>query len=257
MDKDLSIKNKTILVVGGYGRLGRSIVKNLLKEKVNIVIGDIDKKGKNLFFPKVSSRKLLYSYLDITKKNSIDKTLLFCKSQFGSLDVCINLSYPRTENWGKDINCIDLDYLTENLKLQLAGPIILSQRLMKYFIDQGHGNFIHCSSIQGISAPKFDHYKGTKMYSPIEYSAVKSGIISVTKWLAKFYKNKNIRVNCISPGGILDGQNKIFLKNYRTSCNSKGMLDAEDILGTVMFLMSDNSKYINGQNIIVDDGWSL
>ena len=95
------------------------------------------------------------------------------------------------------------------------------------------------------------------MTSPIEYTAVKSGIISLTSWLAKYFKNKNIRVNCISPGGILDHQTELFLEKYRSSCTNKGMLDPTDVAGTVLFLLSDQSKYINGQNIVIDDGWTL
>ena len=95
------------------------------------------------------------------------------------------------------------------------------------------------------------------MISPIEYSAVKSGIIAITRWLAKYHKNKNIQVNCVSPGGILDRQPQSFLKQYRESCTSKGMLDPTDVVGAILFLLSDQSKYINGQNIVVDDGWSL
>ena len=144
-----------------------------------------------------------------------------------------------------------------NLKIQLGGTIILSQRMMKHFVAQGHGNFIHLSSVMGVVTPKFENYDGTSMTSPIEYTAVKSGIISLTSWLAKYYKNKNIRVNCVSPGGILDQQPQSFLEKYRNSCTSKGMLDPTDVAGTVLFLLSDQSKYINGQNIVIDDGWSL
>ena len=147
--------------------------------------------------------------------------------------------------------------LQENLKLQLGGAILLSQQIMKYFVSQGHGNLIHMSSILGVAAPKFEHYEGTTINTMIEYSAVKSGIISITRWLAKYYKNNNIRVNCLSPGGILDQQPQSFLEKYRDSCTSKGMLDPTDIAGTVLFLLSDQSKYINGQNIVIDDGWSL
>ena len=71
------------------------------------------------------------------------------------------------------------------------------------------------------------------------------------------YKNQNIRVNCLSPGGIQDGQPEIFLKNYAKNCNSKGMLDSDDLVGALIFLLSDSSQFVNGQNIIVDDGWSL
>jgi NAD(P)-dependent dehydrogenase (short-subunit alcohol dehydrogenase family) len=95
------------------------------------------------------------------------------------------------------------------------------------------------------------------MNSSIEYSAIKSGIISITKYLAKYYKGNNLRINCISPGGIKDNQPKLFIKRYKSSCLSKGLLDAPDLFGLVNFLLTEESKYINGQNIIIDDGWSL
>ena len=95
------------------------------------------------------------------------------------------------------------------------------------------------------------------MNSPIEYSAIKSGIVAVTRWLAKRYRQQKIRVNCISLGGILDQQPESFLERYQASCNSKGMLDAQDVVGALMFLLSDKSTFITGQNIIIDDGWSL
>ena len=108
-----------------------------------------------------------------------------------------------------------------------------------------------------MAAPKFEHYKGTDMISPIEYSAIKSGIISITKYLAKYYKQRNIRVNCISPGGIKNNQNKKFINKYKNSCNLKGLLDPEDLNETISFILDEKSKYINGQNIIIDDGWTL
>ena len=95
------------------------------------------------------------------------------------------------------------------------------------------------------------------MTSPIEYTAIKSGIISITRYLSKYCKGDNIRINSISPGGIFDNQPKSFVQNYKDSCNSKGMLESEDITGALLFLLSDESKFIHGQNIIVDDGWTL
>ena len=106
-------------------------------------------------------------------------------------------------------------------------------------------------------APKFEHYKDTNMTSPIEYTAAKYSLIGITRYLAKYYKGNNIRVNCVSPGGILDDQPESFLKEYKKACNDKGMLDAQDVVGAFIFLLSDLSRYVTGQNIIVDDGWSL
>ena len=96
------------------------------------------------------------------------------------------------------------------------------------------------------------------MNSPIEYSASKSGIISITSYLSKYYRNKkNIRINCVSPGGIKSNQNKKFLQRYKKSCINKGMLDPQDVFGITDFLINETSEYVRGQNFIVDDGWSL
>ena len=131
------------------------------------------------------------------------------------------------------------------------------QCMVDYFMKQGHGNIINISSIQGVLAPKFSHYSGTKMFSGIEYTACKTAIIAITRYMAKYLKNKNIRINCVSPGGILNNQDPQFLESYSKSCINKGMLSSEDIVGAIQFLSSDASKFINGQNIIVDDGWTL
>ena len=95
------------------------------------------------------------------------------------------------------------------------------------------------------------------MNSPVEYTALKFGIVGIVKYFAKLYGKFNINVNCISPGGILNKQPKIFIKNYKDDCLVKGMLDPDDLNSALEFLMNENSKMVNGQNLIIDDGWSL
>ena len=105
---------------------------------------------------------------------------------------------------------------------------------------------------------KDSNYENSDKKSPIEYSASKSAIISMSRYFAKYLSGRKIRVNCISPGGIKeDEQSSIFADRYRSSCINKGLLDASDLVGTLMFLISDQSKYMNGQNVILHDGWSL
>ena len=166
-------------------------------------------------------------------------------------------AYPRSSGWGAKFEDLQAKFLFEDLSRHLGGAILFSQSILEYFKEQGNGNLIHISSIQGVAAPKFEHYEGAGMGSPVEYSAIKAGLIALTRYLAKYYKGNGIRVNCISPGGILDNQPESFIDNYRASCNEKGLLNSKDVVGTLLFLLSDHSKYITGQNIIIDDGWSL
>ena len=248
---------KVILVTGACGLLGQQIVQEIVEQNGYVLATDTNIEKATKLFHALPSKQLKFTPMDITDSDSIDMAIAVGVKQFGYVDSCVNSAYPRTTAWGTSFEELKLEDVQENLKLQLGGAILLSQRIMKHFVEQGHGNLIHISSIMGIVAPKFENYEGTKMTSPIEYTAVKSGIISMTRWLAKYYKNNNIRVNCVSPGGILDQQPQSFLEKYRDSCTSKGMLDPTDVAGTILFLLSDQSKYINGQNIVIDDGWSL
>jgi NAD(P)-dependent dehydrogenase (short-subunit alcohol dehydrogenase family) len=106
-------------------------------------------------------------------------------------------------------------------------------------------------------APRFEVYENTAMTMPVEYAVVKSALLHLTRYMAKYYKGQNIRVNAISPGGILDRQPEQFVARYNASCMSKGMLEKGDLVGTLLYLLSDQSRFVTGQNIIIDDGFTL
>lgn len=248
---------KIIIVTGGAGRIGSALATNLIKNDYKVILNDIDKSKLLKVYKKINSENIDLYTLDLTKKKNILKFLKLVLKKHKSIDGVVHCSYPKSKKWGAKFENLQQKYLNEDLKNQLGSSIIFSQVLIKQFLKQKKGNLIFISSIQGIQPPKFDHYKNLGMSSPIEYSAIKAGIISITKYLSKYYRNKNIRVNCISPGGIKDKQPKAFIKRYKASCNSKGLLDGDDIAKLIVFLLSEKSQYINGQNLIIDDGWSL
>ena len=249
--------NKTILITGGAGRIGSALAGDLIWRGHKVLLGDINSSRLLKIKKKLNSKNIEIFQGDLTTKNSIDRLIKFGVKKFKSIDAAVHCAYPKSKKWGSRLQELDEIHLKKNLQNQLGGSIIFSQRIIKYFLKQKKGNLILISSIQGIQTPKFEHYKGLNMTSPIEYSAIKSGIISITKYLSKYYRNKNIRINCVSPGAIKDNQPRIFIKRYRETCNSKGLLDGEDVSKLILFLLSDKSKYISGQNLIIDDGWSL
>ncbi len=243
------MKDKIIVVLGSEGRIGNSLCENLYQNGHHVIGLDIKKNKK---IKKYENIKINLS--DEKKlKNLINKISL----KYKKIDTVINCIYPYSKNWGKKIDSITKKDLNHHFSIHLSDCIIQTKLFVQKFKKQNFGNFIYLSSIQGLSAPKFDHYKGTSMSSCIEYSIIKAGIINMTKYLARFYKKQKIRFNSISLGGIESNQPKKFKKKYREACLSKGLLDPEDIHSAVDFLISDKSNFVNGQNIIVDDGWSL
>jgi NAD(P)-dependent dehydrogenase (short-subunit alcohol dehydrogenase family) len=195
--------------------------------------------------------------MDITSKKSIIKVLDQLHQKYGRVDALVNNAYPRNKNYGRSFFDVEYEDFSENISLNIGGYFLVSQQFSHYFIKQGYGNIINIASIYGVVAPRFEVYDNTSMTMPVEYAAIKSAIIHLTKYLVKFLKNKNIRVNALSPGGIIDNQNTQFLQQYKKNCSNKGMLEKEDLSGSLLFLLSDMSKQINGQNLIVDDGFVL
>ncbi len=250
-------KKDIVAITGGCGRIGSALAIDLLKHGYKVLLGDTNKKKLATLKKKIKSKNLETFSGDLTTRKNIDRFISFGLKKFKKIDSIVCCSYPKSKRFGERFENLKENFLKEDLYKQLGGTIILCQRIIKYFLKSKKGNLILISSVQGMQAPKFEHYQGTKMHSPIEYSAVKSAVIAVSRYLSKYYKNKNIRVNCVSPGGIKDKQPKLFIKKYRKSCNLKGLLHEQDVSKLIIFLLSDESKYISGQNLAIDDGWTL
>ena len=144
--------------------------------------------------------------------------------------------------------------------MALGGLILpawrIDSHIASHFKIQGHGQVINISSIYGSIAPRFEVYEGTAMTMPIEYAAIKSALQHISVYFMRYYKGTKLRFNCISPGGILDNQPESFLSRYKQFAQHKGMLDPSDVVGSLIFLLSDLSVFVNGQNLVIDDGWS-
>ena len=250
-------KSQTVIITGGAGKIGQALTNDLIKQGHKVLLGDINKKKLKHIQKKIHSKNLKIFSGDLTKKKNINRFINFGLKSFKKIDCAVQCAYPKSKKWGTSFEKLNENFLKEDLYKQLGGTIIFCQRIINNFLRFKNGNLILISSVQGVQAPKFEHYNNLKMNSPIEYSAIKSGIISISKYLSKYYKNKNIRVNCVSAGGIKDNQPNLFIKRYRKSCNSKGLLDGKDISKLILFLLSDKSKYISGQNLVIDDGWTL
>lgn len=255
------LENKVVVITGGAGFLGQEFVKTILENNGIPVIADFnEKKGIEVtkyFQEQFPSGNIDFQLLDINNKVSILDLINNLNKKYGKIDSLVNNAYPRNKNYGRKFEDVTYEDFCENININLGGYFLTSQQFLDYFSNQGYGNIINISSIYGVIAPRFEIYENTPMTMPVEYAAIKSAIIHLTKYMAKYYKGKNIKINSISLGGLFDNQLSPFLKSYKSFCLNKGMLNKTDINGTLVYLLSELSQFVNGQNIIIDDGFTL
>lgn len=254
------LQGKTVLVVGAAGRIGRIIVDAVLSAGGRAVALDTDAVGLQALTDAHGADALKCATLDMADRSSIDRALADAHDRFGAVDGAVNTAYPRNPRYGRHFFDVEYADFCENTGLHMGGYFLFMQACARYALERGQPfSLVNLSSIYGSMAPRFDVYAGTAMTMPVEYAAIKAGLEHMTRYVNAYMKAPGaaFRANCVSPGGIKDGQDERFLESYRAHCMSKGMLDSADVIGAILFLLSDQSRFMAGQTLVVDDGFSL
>ena len=250
-----SLTDRVVVVFGGNGLIGRAIVDTIVREGAVAVVASRNP-------PKKAARAVGHDRrdsvtIDVTRAASVDAAFRAVHRRHGRIDAVINSTLPVGPGYGRRFEDVRFRDFCGNVDRHLGGAFLICQAAAKYFRAHVGGSIVNLGSVYGFMPPRFDIYDGTKMTKEIEYVVSKAGIIQMTAYLAQYLKGTGIRVNCVSPGGVFDRQDPKFVKRYNKMCAGKGMLAPEDVAGTVLYLLSDAAKAVTGQNIVVDDGFSL
>jgi NAD(P)-dependent dehydrogenase (short-subunit alcohol dehydrogenase family) len=246
--KEFLINKRTILITGASGYLGKKLVLELKNQNKLILLDKkIEKKFKSLI-------NLDCYEVDFLDEKNLLKQIKEIKNKYKIIDSIVNLAAIT----GDQIKLIKKknDSWKSIYSVNLYSPMIIFSEIKTNLLKSNSPSILNISSLYGVIPPKFEIYKGTKIKSSFDYSSSKSSLIYLTKWLAKKYSPK-IRVNCISPGGIYRNHSKKFVKNYSSKTPLGRMAEENDVVGPILFFLSEYSKYITGQNLIVDGGFSL
>jgi NAD(P)-dependent dehydrogenase (short-subunit alcohol dehydrogenase family) len=240
------LDEKVIVVTGGSGLIGRSIVDHLLELGANVINADLNDFSSEAEFYK----------LDITNDKEIALMIVAIEAEHGKIDGWVNSAYPRTKDWGTKLENISFDSWRSNVDLHMNSYFVSSKLILDHMVKNESGSLVNISSIYGIVGPDFTVYEGTGMTMPVAYSAIKAGIINMDRYFASYYGKKGIRVNTVSPGGIFDNQPASFIDRYNNKVPMGRMGNPEEIAKGVSFLLSDYASYITGHNLVIDGGWT-
>lgn len=271
MKKDLTLKlfdltEKVIILTGSAGRLGTNFAHVLSDAGANVILVDIDGK-KNMQLANSISKKYktnpLVCNINISKKDELSQLRKQIIKKYGKIDGLVNNAFysPRIDvkRSAMKFEEYPLDLWNKVISVNLTGVFLCCQEFGKLMIKQKTGgSIVNVSSIYGINGADQRIYGKSELNSPPSYAATKGAIVNFTRYLAASWHRKNIRVNTLTLGGVLDKSymDKKFIKNYSDKTMLGRMANSDEYNGALLFLLSNASSYMTGANLILDGGWS-
>jgi len=249
----LNLKGKIILVSGGAGNYGKCIVEGLAEAGGTVIIAsrNMENVEKTVSKFREEGWDVHSMPVDQGDHDSVVALKALITKKFGKLDVFVNNAVSRPMKTYDD----PIENFAESMRINSTGAVDILREMADLIEKSGGGSIINIASMMGMFGPDLSNYEGTNMgIPPPDYFFHRAGIINLTRYLARVYAGKNIRVNCVSPGGLFNNQPERFLENYNKKVPLGRMANNDDIKGLMVLLASDAGAYINGENILMDGG---
>ncbi|MEM7209867.1 MAG: SDR family oxidoreductase [Pseudomonadota bacterium] len=259
------MQGRVVSISGGAGHLGTAMAEALLEAGASVVLLDVSDelldRATHLLSKRCDSHgRIMTTVTDLADRASIDAAIERIAEEHAKMDVLINcaamVGSASLKGWVSSFEEQDYDVWTHAVNVNLTGAFYLIQKSLPLLRKSVAASVINVSSIYGCYGQKMSMYEGMEYVTPAAYAASKGGLAQMTRYLATVLA-PDIRVNCISPGGIERGQNSQFVERYEKATPLNRMGREEDFKGITHFLATDLSAYVTGQNIVVDGGWGV
>jgi 2-deoxy-D-gluconate 3-dehydrogenase len=264
------LEGQTAVVTGGAGLLGKEFCRTLAQAGAAVVVADLNQAATQQVAGELvqSGYKALACTVDVTRPESTRAMADAAVAAFGRLDilVCSAAMDPKFDPQNQSAQSRNAfeDYpliaWQQALDVNLTGMFLSAQAVVKPMLAQDHGVIINICSTYGLVGPDQRLYERPgqpQQYKPVFYSVTKAGVLGLTRYLATYYAGKNIRVNSLTPGGIYNNHDEIFNQNYSYRTVMGRMAHKDEMNGAILFLASDASSYMTGNNVVVDGGWTV
>ncbi len=264
MKNPFDLTGRVAVVTGATGLIGREHCRGLKEAGAWVVAADVNEDAVSRFAKEADLMPLV---CDVTSQDSLKQGLAKILSWHDRLDVIVNNAAVNDmfENPALAGEQSKFENYPEALwrrmfDVNVTGTFLASQIWGAHLAEKRSGSIVNIASTYGIVAPDQSLYQtpegDQKFYKSAAYPATKGAVISFTRFLAAYWGEKNVRVNCLSPGGVENGQDAYFVENYSKKTPLGRMAAPGDYRGALVFLASDASAYMTGSNLVVDGGWT-
>jgi len=271
IQEKFDLAGRVAVVTGGVGLLGAEFCRTLAEAGAAVAVVDLNAPASQARTDTLLSGgyKALAVPADITQPDSVNEAVDKVLSAFGRIDVLVNSAAldpkfdPDAINKGITPGAFEdypLDLWNSALNVNLTGMFLMTQACVKPMLEQGKkGSIINICSTYGLNGPDQRIYvkEGKRVaFKPVYYTVTKAGVLGFTKYLAAYYADTEIRVNALTPGGVFNNHEDYFVKNYSAKTILGRMARKDEMNGALLFLASDASSYMTGNNVVVDGGWT-
>lgn len=270
-----NLENKNALITGAGGLLGREHSEALLESGSNLILTDVNSKAleKNYKYlkSKFSTSSISSYIMDVSDKSSIKIIFDKLSKENLGIDILINNAavdhkYTKTEKINKSSRLEDfsIDQWDLEIKVGLTGALNCIQIFGNSMVTRRKGGVIlNVASDLSVIAPNQNIYKNKKLdeknqaVKPVTYSVIKTGLVGLTRYVATYWANKNVRCNSISPGGVFNNHDQEFVNQVSKLIPLGRMANKEEYRSAIQFLCSEASSYMTGHNLVIDGGRSI
>jgi NAD(P)-dependent dehydrogenase (short-subunit alcohol dehydrogenase family) len=261
-----SLDGRVAVVTGGAGILGRRCCAGLAEFGATVVVVDLLEDAAVALAAELHQRFGTRAFgvgCDVGAAASVQKMVDTVVETAGRVDILHNNAASKSQDLDRFFAATedyDLEEWRSVMAVNLDGMFLVAQAVGRRMIAQGRGgSIVQTGSIYGIMGPDLRIYEGSRyldrqITTPAVYAASKAGVVGLSRYLASTWARHGIRVNTLIPGGIASGQNEEFQRRYSSRVPLGRMGEADEIASALVFLASDASSYMTGQNLIVDGG---
>jgi NAD(P)-dependent dehydrogenase (short-subunit alcohol dehydrogenase family) len=262
MDKNLfDLSGKVALITGGAGLLGSEHAIALAFHGAKVYLADINETLCKEKASKLEYDDIFVLKLDVTNKENWQRVVDSIISENGKIDILVNnagyTNQTQTSDYDKTFENFSLDDWNAIIDVNLTGTFLGCQTVGNQMLKQGSGSIINIASLYGVVSPNHNIYIGTGIVQPVAYTVSKHGVIGLTKYVATWLAKRGVRVNSLTPGGIYDGHDGLFLERFENLNPIGRMSDKTELRGGIVYLASDASSHMVGHNLVIDGGWTI
>lgn len=261
------LTGRTAVITGGCGILGRRFAEGLAEFGANVAVLDLDKDAAAAVAADIASRYPIRAGgygCDVTQPENVRSIAEAVESELGPVSILLNNAASKTRDpdaFFAPLEQFSQETWREIMAVNLDGMFTVAQAFGAPMANRGYGSIVQTASIYGLMAPdqriyEGSEYLGRSINTPAVYTASKAGVIGLTKHLATYWAARGVRVNALVPGGVESGQNETFKQRYAARVPLGRMARADEMVGAMLFLVSDAASYVTGQSIAVDGGLS-